>query len=80
MNMLLEFLRITHHHVIRLLDRKPDRVVPTAKRIVQGCLVGAQVSDVLLLLGQALPDADDVAQVCQGDGLLGLFGLFYAGD
>mmetsp|Transcript_7983 Transcript_7983/g.28495 ORF Transcript_7983/g.28495 Transcript_7983/m.28495 type:complete len:258 (-) Transcript_7983:2853-3626(-) len=65
---LLEPRRVLCHDLVGLLERHLVRVVAAAEGVVAGGLVGAELHEQLLLVGQPAPQVDDVAVVADGDG------------
>ena len=58
----LELLRILGHHALALLQGETHGIVATGPRIVERGLVGTEI-DLDILLSQALPEIDDIADV-----------------
>lgn len=63
----LELLRILSHHLLALLEGHAHRVVTTHVGVVEGGLIGTEVHEELLLIGESLPDIDDVTEVTNRD-------------
>ena len=69
----LELVGVLGHHLLGLLEGEAGRVVAARPGVVQGGLVGAEV-DVDAGGVEVFPDVDDVAEVGEADGLLGVHG------
>ncbi len=70
----LEAFRLFGHHALRLLQGIVHWIVATSPGVVERSLVTAQVY-LDVFFSQALPEVNNIAHVCHGEGLMGLISL-----